>query len=111
MSTNKLDVCIFKNGKIFTANPDQPHANAMVTKNGMIEWIGDKENLDKIDGEVIDLQGRRVLPGFIDAHLHPLFLANASKQIACTPPIVNSIEDLKKQIHSLRESKSKDEWI
>jgi predicted amidohydrolase YtcJ len=111
MSTNKQDVCIFKNGKIFTANPDQPYANAMVTKNGMIEWIGDKEDLDKVDGEVIDLQGRRVLPGFIDAHLHPLFLANASKQIACTPPIVNSIEDLKKQIHSLCESKSKDEWI
>jgi predicted amidohydrolase YtcJ len=111
MNKNKWDVCTFINGKIFTSNPDLPYASAMVVKNGMIDWIGDQEDLEKVDGECIDLQGKRILPGFIDAHLHPLFLANASEQIACTPPLVNSIEDLKKQIHSVLESKGHDEWI
>lgn len=105
------NVSIFTNGKIFTANPDQPYATAMVVKNGRIDWIGDQENLSKVDRECVDLQGRRILPGFIDAHLHPLFLAGASKQIACTPPLVNSIEDLKKEVRQLREANPEVEWI
>jgi predicted amidohydrolase YtcJ len=111
MSINEQNVCTFINGKIFTSNPDLPYASSMVVKNGMIDWIGDQNDLEKVEGECVDLQGRRILPGFIDAHVHPLFLANASKQIACTPPIVNSIEDLKEQVRVLSESKQEGEWI
>jgi predicted amidohydrolase YtcJ len=111
MSINEQNVCTFINGKIFTSNLNLLYASAMVVKDGMIEWIGDQIDLEKVEGECIDLKGKRILPGFMDAHVHPLFLANASKQIACTPPLVNSIEDLKEQVRALSETKQEDEWM
>ncbi|WP_144547999.1 amidohydrolase [Bacillus sp. X1(2014)] len=109
--TNVINQCTYINGKIFTANQEKPYADAMVVRDGKVAWIGCQADLEKIDGDYIDLQGQRVLPGLIDAHLHPLYLANASKQIACTPPLVNSIKDLIKQVRSLRGAQGKDQWV
>ncbi|MBT2736060.1 amidohydrolase [Bacillus sp. ISL-7] len=111
MTINKKTECTYINGKIFTANPDKPHATAMIVRDGKVAWIGSQTDLEKIEGECVDLQGLSVLPGLIDAHLHPLYLANASKQIACTPPLIHSIEDLIKEIRSLRGAQGKDKWV
>jgi predicted amidohydrolase YtcJ len=111
MTNQTNNVCTYINGKIFTANPEKLYANTMVVRDGKVAWIGCQADLEKMDGECVDLQGRRVLPGLIDAHLHPLYLANASKQIACTPPLVNSIDDLIKQVRSLRGAQGKDQWV
>ncbi|MEH7548065.1 amidohydrolase [Neobacillus vireti] len=107
-SSNELT---FINGKIFTSNPEQPYASAMVVRNGRIAWIGEEEDLKKIEGTCVDLNGKRVLPGLIDAHLHPLYLAGAAKQIACTQPLIHSISDLQEQIRLVRASQSQDSWI
>ena len=105
------NACTYINGKIFTSNPKQPYASAMVVRDGRIEWIGEQEDLGHIVGDCVDLHGRRVLPGLIDAHLHPLYLANAAKQIACTPPHVNSIKDLLEQIKTIRQTQDSEQWI
>jgi predicted amidohydrolase YtcJ len=89
MTNNKKTECTYINGKIFTANPDKPHATAMIVRDGKVAWMGSQADLEKIEGECVDLQGLSVLPGLIDAYLHPLYLANASKQIACTPPLIH----------------------
>ncbi|MFC2948028.1 amidohydrolase [Virgibacillus sediminis] len=102
---------IFYNGKIFTANSKTPNATAMVVKDGRIAWVGEKDELEDITGEWIDLNGRRVLPGFIDAHLHPLFLADTSKQFASTLPSVRSISDLIGKIRKQRELQGGDKWV
>ncbi|MEH7375438.1 amidohydrolase [Neobacillus drentensis] len=107
-SSNELT---FFNGKIFTSNPEQPYASAMVVRNGRIAWIGEEEDLKNIEGKCVDLYGKRVLPGLIDAHLHPLYLAGAAKQIACTQPLIHSISDLQEQIRLVRASQSQDSWI
>jgi predicted amidohydrolase YtcJ len=69
----------YHNGRIFTSNSAQPYAEAMAVRNGRIEWIGDDEKSKTFEGKRVDLQGRRFLPGFIEAHMHPLFLANTAK--------------------------------
>lgn len=101
----------FINGKIFTANINRPYAEAMIVRNNKIAWIGDEKEMPNVHGDVINLGGKRVLPGLIDAHMHPLMLANTSKKIACMPPVVNSIKDLIKEIKSARESQAVDKWI
>jgi len=99
---------MFKNGKIFTSDTNQKYANAMIIDNGIIEWIGgDQDEIVDFQGEIIDLQNRRVIPGIIDAHMHPLLLANSSKQIACTPPLVYSIGDMIKELAKMID----EEWI
>ncbi|MED4228565.1 amidohydrolase [Neobacillus cucumis] len=111
MSIHKQSVRTFFNGKIFTANPEQPYANTMIVRNGRIAWIGEESDLERIEGECMDLKGQRVIPGLIDAHMHPLWLANASKQIACTPPFVNSIVDLVEQIRKSCKVNETGKWI
>ncbi len=102
---------IFYNARIFTSNPKQPEATAMVVRDGRIVWVGEEAGLQGWTGKRMNLQGRRVLPGLIDAHMHPLFLADAARQISCTPPLIHSIEDLVTEIRRQRQSGGADAWI
>jgi hypothetical protein len=63
----------FINGKIYTVDVKQPVANAVVTSGNKIIYTGNNSGAKKfIDGktEIIDLNGRLMLPGFIDGHTH-----------------------------------------
>ena len=108
---------LFVNGRIFTANPKQPYADAMVVRNGKIVWIGSESNIDytalaKVSHlTTTDLKDRRVLPGLIDAHMHPVYLTSASVQIACTPPALYSIEEMISQIREKRDAQGSGIWI
>ena len=61
--------------------------------------------------EIVDLGGKRVLPGFVDCHMHAIMLANFSKQISVLPPEIYSIEDLKASIARVRSSQEEGQWI
>ncbi|MFC0470392.1 amidohydrolase [Halalkalibacter kiskunsagensis] len=91
---------LFYNGFIYTSNPNQPHAEAMIVEAGKIIWIGNQAEIKEgmSDAEGIDLQGRRVLPGIIDAHMHPVMLADVDQQIYCGPPKVHSIFEMQGEI-------------
>ncbi|MGE5400008.1 MAG: amidohydrolase [Ignavibacteriales bacterium] len=63
----------FINGKVYTVNPSQPLAEAVVTDGNRIIFAGTSHEAKKLltpDAEVIDLKGRLMLPGFIDNHVH-----------------------------------------
>lgn len=67
---------LFINGKIFTADRDNPQAQAMAIEGDKILVVGsDAEARAVADGstKVIDLQGKRVTPGLIDSHSHAIF--------------------------------------
>ena len=61
------------NTKIYTANPEEPDAEALAIKNGKFSFIGsnsEAENFNCGETKVLDLEGSFVYPGFIDAHAH-----------------------------------------
>lgn len=61
------------NGKIWTVNPAQPEAEAVAISGNHIIAVGSSADLLKLrqaNTQVIDLGGKRVLPGFNDAHVH-----------------------------------------
>lgn len=63
----------FVNGKIYTVNDKQPLAEAVVIENNKIIFVGSNLDAEKyIDAstEKIDLNGKLMLPGFIDNHVH-----------------------------------------
>ena len=65
---------ILHNANIWTVNEKLPRAQAIAITNGRIIAIGtDVEVLSLAAGlsKKIDLGGKAVLPGFIDAHAHP----------------------------------------
>ncbi len=64
---------ILYNGKLHTQDPHYPHASAIALKNGRIEAVGSDAQICALaahDTQKIDLQGKRVLPGFTDSHIH-----------------------------------------
>ncbi len=64
---------LLTNGKIWTVNPRQPEAEAVAITGSRIIAVGTTTEITKLkDAQtaVIDLAGRRVLPGFNDAHVH-----------------------------------------
>ena len=61
---------IIKNAKIFTSDKNRPMAAALAVKDGKFIYVGDEAGLSEYEGEVRDLDGRFVMPGLIDSHVH-----------------------------------------
>jgi predicted amidohydrolase YtcJ len=63
------------NAKIWTVNKDQPEAEALAVWRDRIFAVGTSAEIRKLAGprsRVIDVKGRRVVPGFYDSHVHLL---------------------------------------
>src|SRR6185503_17800492 len=48
----------------------------LVVRDGLVERVGTRAEIEKLfesDTTVVDAGGRVVLPGFVDAHTHPVF--------------------------------------
>lgn len=65
----KADLVI-KNAKIFTADRDNPFASCLALKDGRFVYVGDESGISGYEGEVRDLDGRFIMPGIIDSHVH-----------------------------------------
>ena len=66
---------VLNGGKVWTGNPKQPEAQAVAVWRDHILKVGtdaDVKLLVGLNTKVIDLAGRRVVPGFIDSHAHVL---------------------------------------
>ena len=64
---------VLRNARIHTVDPAFPEAQAMAVVDGHIAWLGSDEDAlgwTGPDTQVIDAEGKLVLPGFVDAHNH-----------------------------------------
>jgi predicted amidohydrolase YtcJ len=64
---------VFLNGPVFTVDALRSWTNAVAVKDGLVVAVGDEEVRQRVGArtEVFDLDGRLLLPGFTDAHVHP----------------------------------------
>lgn len=109
---NTEERTIFTNARIYTADDRNPSADSMIVENGKITWIGFHTDMPAAEGgTTVDLEGRRVIPGFTDAHMHPVMLADFRKKITIMPPNINSIEDLVQAVRKCREEQGPDKWV
>ncbi len=65
---------VYYNGKIYTADQANPSATAFVVKDGNFVYVGDDRGALAY-GPGVDLDGKRVVPGMIDSHCHPVMTA------------------------------------
>jgi predicted amidohydrolase YtcJ len=64
---------IYLGGPILTINDKAPRAEAVAVADGLILAVGDRESVMTHKGagtEIVDLEGRAMLPGFVDSHGH-----------------------------------------
>ena len=112
MAAGKLK--LFFNGKFFVGYNQKREIDRMLIEDDKIKWLGDKKEplpSGVKNAEKIDLEGKRVIPAFIDSHMHGLYLARDSKKIACTPPLINSIVELQQEIKSIAKNLEPGQWI
>ena len=75
-----MSTIMYLNGAIYTMDAAQPRAQALAvdTLSGRILAVGANDEVRRVGGqnaELVDLRGKTVLPGFIDAHIHLLSTA------------------------------------
>jgi len=64
---------VLYNGKIATLDREKPHAQAVAVRDGRFLAVGDDDEimgLARPETRCVDLNGRRVVPGLIDSHMH-----------------------------------------
>ena len=64
---------VYTNGKIYTVNDEQPWVEAVAIKDGKFLLVGAAADVKAVTGDdtrVIDLDGKLVLPGLHDQHVH-----------------------------------------
>src|SRR5437016_2167027 len=103
---------ILYNGSFWTVNPRQPRAQAVAISGGRFLAIGSIDEVLALaagNAKKIDLGGKAVLPGFIDAHSHPAEAGLSHlRMVDCD---LRSIADI---VNALRERASKmaaGEWV
>ena len=76
-TTDKTDVdkadMLIHNGTIYTLSEEQPFADALAIREGVIIAAGTKDEVFKLKGDsskIIDLAGAFAMPGFIEGHGH-----------------------------------------
>jgi predicted amidohydrolase YtcJ len=111
-SLKKQANLVILNGKIITVDNEFTIAEALAVQNDRIVAVGTGKAIKKWVGkqtEVIDAEGRAVIPGLTDAHLHP---EQASvSELHAEIPHVQTIDELLQWIREQTAVKSKGEWI
>jgi len=67
---------VLHNAKVFTAEQGQPLQQAVAVEQGRIVMVGSDAQVLALKApgtQVIDLQGKVLMPGFIDSHSHAIF--------------------------------------
>ncbi len=104
---------VFINGKIFTCDDKNPLAEAVVIESNKISFVGStndalkKISLDEAN-EVIDLNGKLMLPGFIDNHVH--FINGGLYLLGIDLRPANSTSEFKQILKDYAE-KNPGKWI
>ena len=106
---------VLKNGVVVTVDRDDSICQAVAVKGNKIVYVGDDTGADEWIGKgtrVIDLKGRALLPGFIDAHMHlGMRGQNAAVIIDCNSNDVTSIKGIQEKIREAASKVPKGTWI
>jgi len=109
---NYADV-IYRNAHIYTEDPGQPWAEALAVKGGKLLVVGTAADVQAVAGpatRTVDLEGRMVMPGIIDTHVHPME-AGRTELLECGFPFSLTMEQVLKRVQECAAAKQKGEWV
>ena len=115
MSSSGVDL-IIRNGKVITVNSGFDLARAVAVKDGRIVAVGGDKEISALAGpgtEVMDLEGRSMLPGINDSHMHGPFFGATRPPLALdlSFPNVKSIKDIVAAVRAKAAQSEPGEWI
>jgi predicted amidohydrolase YtcJ len=105
---------VLTNGKIITVDPLDSIAQAVAVKNGKILDVGDAEKIARYIGNntrTVDLNGKTVTPGLIDAHAHLPFFGLRDNGWFLNLQGMRSREEILETLAQKARKTPKGEWI
>ncbi|MGA2302254.1 MAG: amidohydrolase [Candidatus Acidiferrum sp.] len=103
---------VLYNGNIWTVDPSQPRAQAVAISSGRFVAVGSNDevlHLAAARTRKIDLGQKAVLPGFNDAHSHPVESGvEHLRKVACDK---DSIEEIQAALHARAQQTPPGQWV
>ena len=106
---------ILYNGNILTVDSRDRISQAVAISKGVIQKVGTDMEVSPFNGpatQAVNLKGRTVTPGIIDAHNHMIYYGQQMKyQLDIRPPKVRTNKDLLRVVKEATKTKAEGEWI
>ena len=102
---------IFTGGPVFTADTVRSRARTVAVKDGRIVAVTGDDVADLVGPktEIVDLRGRMLLPGFQDAHVHPVW--GGLDMLRCDLAELRTADEYLAAIGQYVQRHPDDEWI
>jgi hypothetical protein len=103
---------VLRNGRIVTVDSALPEAQAIAMRGSTILAVGSNAEINRLIGdstEVVDLQGRLAIPGFIESHGHYMGLGRAKMILDLTT--ARRWDDIVEMVSMATRDTRIDSWI
>ncbi|MDA0350854.1 MAG: amidohydrolase [Chloroflexi bacterium] len=113
MTGDRADL-VFTGGVVHTVDASNSIAEAVAVSDGRILAVGSNAEVNATAGpgaRRVDLDGRTLTPGFIDAHQHFTGVGGMAYAIDCKAPGMDSISAIVEEVRKLAESQPPGTWI
>lgn len=105
---------IFFNGTVLTMDPSRPLAEALAVNGGRIAGVGSAKQLESAATTKtvrMDLGGRTVCPGFIDAHCHFYQSTLDLVGVNCRPERARTIPEIRERLREAAARSPAGTWV
>lgn len=108
------EAVLFQDGRFHVFPHETREREALAAYHGRVLYVGDREDARNsfpagTQVKVVDLEGKVVVPGFIDSHLHLMSLGIGLRHLNLND--VSSISELKELVAERAKTAAIDEWI
>src|SRR5215467_8324488 len=101
---------LLTNGRIYTLDPRRAVVDSLVLREGRVTFAEHRGDIDVPASEpVIDLAGRAVLPGLVDAHGHLMYLARG--RLTLNASGATSEESIAQMVGGAAGKAGRGEWL
>ncbi|MBI4472255.1 MAG: amidohydrolase [Acidobacteria bacterium] len=105
---------VFRNGVVYTANDQQPKAEAIAVTGGKIVFVGSNADVAPYvgsDTKVVDLGGHTAVPGFVDSHYHLSGVGNRERTLNLESTKNTNLEDFLEKVRAAVAQRRPGEWV
>ncbi|MBR1177166.1 amidohydrolase [Bradyrhizobium sp. KB893862 SZCCT0404] len=104
---------VLKNAAVYTLRANKPWATAVAVTRGVIVEVGDDKDVAALVGpstQVVDLNGRMVVPGINDVHVHALDAAYDARY-TCALPYTDQLDPVIQAVQACVQQAQPGEWV
>ncbi|MFN8610053.1 MAG: amidohydrolase [Vulcanimicrobiota bacterium] len=103
---------VLRHGQIYQMDPARQQAESLAVRQGRLIYVGEDAGVAALIGpatQVVELQGRMVLPGFCDAHVHPLWAGLEAAR--CSLSQAKDLEQLNLKVREYASAHPELAWV